>query len=88
MGLLERILRERLRQRMYGGRRRQSSWLLLPPPRPRNRGYGIWGRPSRRPYYGRSRTHVQGCGCCLPLPLGLLSAAVLSLRLGLGRLRR
>ncbi|MDP8943786.1 MAG: hypothetical protein M3N16_06690 [Actinomycetota bacterium] len=95
MGLLRLLLADYLRRRLLGGRHRRhggSPW------RSPERYYG-WGPPGygygmgRRRYGGpfgaprpRGGVQVRGCGCCLPLPLGVLVTAALGLR-GLLRAR-
>ena len=84
-------MRGYMRQRMYGSRRRRGLWG---PPRhggglwgPPRRHYGYWGtrRHSRGPfgYYPRrhGRSNVRVVGCCLPIPIGVLAALGLSLKL-------
>jgi hypothetical protein len=68
---MERMLRDQMRRQMMYGRRRRSGFG-----RPygfgRPQGYG-WGRPRRR-------TNVRVGGCCLPIPLGVISAGALGVR--------
>jgi hypothetical protein len=46
-------------------------------------------RARRRPVYGwrrpRRRTNVRVGGCCLPIPLGVMTAGALGVRLATGR---
>jgi hypothetical protein len=46
-----------------------------------------WGGASHRGPFGmprrRSNVQVRGCGCCLPIPLALVTGAGLALRAGL-----
>ena len=62
---MERMLRHQMRQQMLYGRRRRSGFG-------RPYGYG-WGRPRRR-------TNVRVGGCCLPIPLGVMTAGALGVR--------
>lgn len=61
-----------------------------PAQRPGRRGrFGFWGP---MPYYSTrtrrgSEVSVGGCGCCLPIPLLAVVAAVAGLRAGWRRLR-
>jgi hypothetical protein len=55
--------------------------MWMGPPR---RRYGGWGMPYG---YRRPRTQVRVGGCCLPIPLGLMTAGALGLRLAMGRRR-
>jgi hypothetical protein len=72
MGLGRELVNEYIRHRVYGGRHRRSGYY------PMRRGteplYALL-RPRRR----RS-VEVRGCGCCLPIPLGLVTASGLGLR--------
>jgi hypothetical protein len=73
--MLERMLREQMRQQMvYGRRRRRSGYGFRRP-----YGYG-WGRPRRR-------TNVRVGGCCLPIPLGVMTAGALGARAATRRYR-
>jgi len=50
----------------------------------------MWMRPPRRGYgygFGRPRTRVRVGGCCLPIPLGIMTAGALGLT-GVVRKRR
>jgi hypothetical protein len=76
MALLDHLLREQMRRRAYGRR----DWSPFGSARRRHRGYGMWGRPSRGLYTPRRRVQVRGCGCCLPIPLGLTAAGALAVR--------
>ena len=68
MSLSREILGEYVRHRLYGERhRRHGSWPM-------------GGRRRLRPRRHRG-VEVKGCGCCLPMPLGVLAASGLSLRL-------
>lgn len=77
MGIGREILHEYVRHRLYGERHRR---------------YGLW--PTSRRYAGpfsvrrprsHHRTQVRGCGCCLPIPLGLVASTGLGLNLLLRR---
>ena len=77
VNLFERMLRAQMRQQMLYGRRRRSGFWG-PPPRRRGYGFGSpygygWGRPRRR-------TNVRVGGCCLPIPLGMMTAGALGVR--------
>ncbi|HEV2723906.1 MAG TPA: hypothetical protein VGV10_04680 [Thermoleophilaceae bacterium] len=37
--------------------------------------------------FARRGTQVRGCGCCLPIPLGMAAASGIGLRVAYGRLR-
>lgn len=59
--------------RGYGtGASQQAYWMSRRQPR------GRFGR--QRP---RRNVQVRGCGCCLPIPLALVTGAGLALRVGL-----
>jgi hypothetical protein len=69
VNLMERMLRQQMRQQMlYGRRRRRPGYGFGRP-----YGYG-WGRPRRR-------TNVRVGGCCLPIPIGVVTAGALGVRL-------
>ncbi len=71
---------------MYGSSRRHRGGMWGSPRYSRGpRGYGSYGMRGgygspfggRRP---RGRVQVRGCGCCLPIPLGIVTASGLGLR--------
>ena len=79
MGLFEDLGKEYLRHRVYGSRHRR-----YPGSRWRTSG-GYWGAPRHGGYlmrrhhragpfgaYRRGGVEVRGCGCCLPIPLGVM----------------
>jgi hypothetical protein len=71
--LINRLMQRR--QRRYGRPGYGRSYGFFGPPRHRGR-VGFFGP---MPYYsGRTRrgTRVQVGGCCLPIPLGMLAAAL------------
>jgi hypothetical protein len=73
MGLGREIFGEYMRHRLYGGRhRRRGGWPLS------SRYAGPFAL--RRPR-ARRRVEVRGCGCCLPIPLGLLAGTGVGLNL-------
>ena len=84
------MLEEYLHHRVSRGRRhRHGGWPG---------GYG-YGRMPQRYGYGMSRRHsgglfaprrhsrvqVRGCGCCLPIPLGVLTVTALGARTAMRR---
>jgi hypothetical protein len=69
---MERMLRHQMRQQMLYGRRRRSGLRRPRSGLGRPYGYG-WGRPRRR-------TNVRVGGCCLPIPLGVMTAGALGVR--------
>jgi hypothetical protein len=86
MGLLDRMLRQQMNQRRYG--RPRSLWGAPPPRRspfrgPPRRPPGLFGMSPRRPPgafgYPRMRrsSGVRVYGCCLPIPLGVITAGAL-----------
>jgi hypothetical protein len=66
------MMREQMRRQMLYGRRR------------RRPGYG-WGRPAYGWGRPRRRTNVRVGGCCLPIPLGVMTAGALGVRLAARR---
>ena len=89
MGLFEDLGKEYVRHRLYGRHHRRypaSRWTTPG---------GYWGAPRHGGYLMRRRHHrarpfgahrrggveVRGCGCCLPIPLGLVVSAGLAARL-------
>ena len=79
MGLFNYLAREMMRQQTHKNRRRRhSGWGFGPPPRRRSRYYSPY--PVRR--HRRSNTRV--VGCCLPIPIGVMTLGV-ALRSLVGR---
>jgi hypothetical protein len=72
MGLGRELVDEYIRHRLYGGRHRRYGHY--PMRRGPERFYGLL-RPRRRRSF-----EVRGCGCCLPIPLGLVTAGGVGLR--------
>ena len=72
--MLRFLIRGYLLRRLLGGgarHRRHRGWMA-----PRHRG-SIWMAPRHRRGYHvrpRARTNVRVGGCCLPVPLGMLTA--------------
>ncbi len=66
MALGREIVREYLRHRLYGERhRRYGHWPM------RSRHVGPFSLRAPRAH---RRAEVKSCGCCLPIPLGLVAA--------------
>jgi hypothetical protein len=78
MGLGREIAREYVRHRLYGRRHHhRHGWRTVS-----SRYVGPFA--ARRPR-SHHRTNVSGCGCCLPIPLGLLAGTGLGLNVLLRR---
>lgn len=89
MGLFEDLGKEYLRHRLYRGRHRRypGSWW--------GSSGSYWGTPRQAYMMRRHRAtgpfgsyrrpggvEVRGCGCCLPIPLGLMAGVGVAARLG------